>query len=88
MKIMFNNQQLYDYLLSFSSELGKRGLKEMSDSVLFASRHASGISTEFLGESRIALRHVLQQAGGRLTDQERDDVQNVLKQLDTALDKR
>lgn len=88
MKILFNNQQLHDYLLSLSAELGKRGLKELSDSLLFASRQASGISTEFLGESRIALRQVLQQGGGALTNQEREDIQNILAQLDTALDHR
>ena len=88
MKILFNNQQLYDYLMSLNSGLGKRGLQELSDSVLFASRHASGMGTEFLGESRIALRRVLREGRAALTSQEQDDIRNVLEQLDAALDRR
>jgi hypothetical protein len=83
MKILFNNQQLYDYLMSLNSGLGKRGLQELSDSVLFASRHASG-----MGESRIALRRVLREGRAALTSQEQDDIRNVLEQLDAALDRR
>lgn len=88
MSILLSNEQLYDYLRSLSSDLGKRGLRELSDSLLSATRQASGISTEFLGESRIALRHVLKRERGGLTDQERGDIQSILKQLDAALDKR
>jgi hypothetical protein len=88
MKPFSNNQQLYDYLLCLGAELKKRGAEELSEAILFASRHASGMSTEFLGESRISLRRVLQQGHDVLTDQEQDDVQDVLRQLDMALDKR
>ena len=88
MKSFTNNQQLFDYLLGLSSELKKRGLLELNEVVVFASRHASGMSTEFLGESRIALKRVLQQGKDALTEQERNDLSDVLRQLDMALDKR
>jgi hypothetical protein len=88
MKILSSNQELYNYLLSLSSELGRRGLDELSGSLRSASRQASGTSTEFLGESRTALRYVLQQGRPALTDQERDDVQSILEQLDAVLDRR
>ena len=88
MKSFSNNQQLLDYLVSLSSELKKRGLLELSEMLGFAIGNASSMSTEFLGESRIALRQVLQQGREALTEQERDDVQGVLKQLDKAFDKR
>jgi hypothetical protein len=88
MRTLSNNQELYDYLLFLSSELRKRGLKELCETLLFASRHASGISTEFLGESRRALRQVMQQGNDALTEQERDELRYALKQLDKALDKQ
>ena len=88
MKPLSNNQELYDYLLLLSSQLKQRDLQELSEVVLFASRQASGMSTEFLGESRIALRQVLQKGAKVLTEQERECIKDVLKQLDTALDKR
>jgi len=88
MKLLSNNQQLYDYLVCLSAERKNRGAGELSEEILFASRHASGMSTEFLGESRISLRRVLQYGRDILTDREQDEIQDVLRQLDRALDKR
>jgi len=83
-----NNRELYEYLLFLAAELQKRKFEELSEAVAFASRQASGMSTEFLGESRIALRRVLKEEDGILTVQERADLSDVLKQLDEALDRR
>ncbi len=89
MKPFSNNRELYEYLLFLSAELQKRKFEELSEAVAFASRQAaSNISTEFLGESRIALRRVLKEEDGILTVQERADLSDVLKQLDEALDRR
>lgn len=89
MKPFSNNRELYEYLLFLSTELQKRKFEELSEAVAFASRQAaSNISTEFLGESRIALRRVLKEEDGILTVQERADLSDVLKQLDEALDRR
>jgi hypothetical protein len=72
MKPFSNNRELYEYLLFLAAELQKRKFKELSEAVAFASRQAaSNISTEFLGESRIALRRVLKEEDGILTVQER-----------------
>jgi hypothetical protein len=88
MKPLSNNRELFEYLLYLAAELEKRSVNELSEVVTFASKHASGMSTEFLGESRIALRRVLKEGDGILTVQERADVSDVLKQLDQALDHR
>jgi hypothetical protein len=88
MKSFSNNQHLLDYLLGLGSELKKRGLHELSELVVFASRQGSGLSTEFLGESRIALRQVLQRGSDALSKQELHDLQAALEQLDKALDER
>jgi hypothetical protein len=89
MKPFSNNRELYEYLLFLAAELQKRKFKELGEAVAFASRQAaSNISTEFLGESRIALRRVLKEEDGILTVQERADLSDVLKQLDEALDRR
>ena len=83
-----NNREFCEYLLFWVAELKKRKFEELSEAVAFASRQASGMSTEFLGESRLALHRVLKEEDGILTVQERADMSDVLKQLDAALDKR
>ena len=88
MKILSSNSELYDYLCALKTSLRARGSTELADAVAFASRRASGMSTEFLGESRIALRRVSSVGRITLTGQERADLDDVLKQLDAALDRR
>ena len=85
MRFLRNNQQLFDYLINLNLELKKRGLLELSEVVNLAIGTASSISTEFLGESRIALGEVLRKGSGALTEQERSDLESVLQQLDVAL---
>jgi hypothetical protein len=88
MKILSNNAELYQYLLHLSAILQERDAKQLGEAVVHASKCSAGMSTEFLGESRIALRQVLKKGAGLLTTQERDDVKDVLRQLDKALDER
>jgi hypothetical protein len=83
-----NNRELYEYLLSLSSMLKVRGSEELSQLMTTASRHVAGMSTEFLGESRIALRKLAQDVTGILRQEEKADLLDVLDQLDTALDRR
>jgi hypothetical protein len=83
-----NNADLYQYLLSLIARLKERGFVELSEILEFAASHASAMSTEFLGESRIALRQLLERNHGALTTDERCEVLNSLKQLDAAFEKR
>ena len=85
MKPLTSNRELYDYLVCFSGGLECRGLMALSETLAFAGCQASSSSTEFLGESRIALRRVLDEENGVLTSQDRTDLLDVLKQLDEAL---
>jgi hypothetical protein len=82
-----SNRELYEYLVSFSLELKRRGILGLSDAVDFAIAQASSSSTEFLGETRIALRRILSEENGSLTAQERSDVLDALAQLDEAFGK-
>ena len=88
MQPLADNRELYKYLLELSAQLKERGSEELSEAVAFAARHAVGMSTEFLGESRIALRRVSAQAGDALTDEARVKLTGVLRQLDQAFDRR
>jgi hypothetical protein len=87
-KSLSDNRELYQYLLFWAEALKNRNLVELSEAVVFASRQASGSSTEFLGESRIVFQMVLKDKRKFLTAQERDDLSDILRQLDKALDKR
>jgi hypothetical protein len=88
MKVLSSNLELYQYLLALSAELRERNAGDLSEAITHASRTSAGMSTEFLGESRIALRRVLTEEDGVLTVGEREELLDVLKQLDNALDKR
>jgi hypothetical protein len=83
-----NNRQLYDYLAAISVTLDARGAGELSRIVRAASQKASGIPvTEFLGESRIALRQV-ENEQNVLTENECRDLRDVLRQLEEAFSRR
>ena len=71
-----------------TTELNRRSSSDLGDAVAVAIQQAAGMSADFLGESRIAVRRVLKEENGILTNQERADLSYVLKQLDDALDKR
>ena len=88
MRQLSNNSELYQYLVALEAILRKHGAVDLADTIGGASRLASGLSTEFLGESRIALRRVSAQRHSGLTEQERRDLLDVLKQLDAAFDRR
>jgi|HubBroStandDraft_6_1064221.scaffolds.fasta_scaffold543718_3 hypothetical protein len=82
-----NNRELYDYLVTLSAILSSRGADELSSTVATASRHATGMSTEFLGEARIALRR-FQDDRSVLTESEWLDLVDVLRQLDQSFYRR
>jgi hypothetical protein len=83
------NRELYEYLVLLADKLKDRGFLELSETVRLASRHAaSNMSTEFLGESRIALRQLLQSKSNALTELEHSELLHVLKQLDDTLKRR
>ena len=83
-----NNQQLYAYLANLGATLNCRGVVDLGRIVLGASRTAAGIPvTEFLGESRIALRRV-ENEQNVLTESERLELLDVLRHLGEAFSRR
>ena len=63
-----SNRDLYEYLVALESQLRSRGWEHLSENVAAAARTANAIpTTEFLGESRIALRRVLAEENGILS---------------------
>ena len=61
---------------------------QLSEIIESASQHVSTIpATEFIGESMLALKQILRKENGVLTDQEREDARNVLKQVEKTLKK-
>ena len=88
MKRLSNNTELCQYLQFLWKTLEERHAKELSEAVAHASRMSPYMTTEFLGESRIALRKLIKEEHGVLTSQERDDVRNVLNQIDGVFDRK
>lgn len=83
-----SSAELYRFLLELEETLKRQGDRDLAEEVKSASRHAAGMSTEFLGESRNALRDVLDRGANLLNEEERRKVADVLKQLDEAFDRR
>lgn len=82
-----SNQALYDYLGRLAASLQERGAESMAEVIAAAARQAAGLSTEFLGESRIALEKVLNSNQAIVSDAIRTEIADILKQLDVALDR-
>jgi hypothetical protein len=88
MKRLNSNGELYEYLLGLARELKSLRLEELSEAVTSVSCQAWGMSTEFLGESRIALQRVLDEENGALSRQQRSEVSDVLAHIQRAFDRR
>jgi hypothetical protein len=84
-------KELYEFLLKTSSELKTQGATELAGIVEVASSFASGVriglTTEFVGESRIALSRVLKGGADLLSPQKRSDIDDVLHQLTASLNR-
>jgi hypothetical protein len=87
-KRISSHHDLHEYMTSLSAALKERGLRDMSDTIDFAVAQASMVTTEFPGESRIALRHILKVENGTLTGEERVTMADVLRQIDEWFDSR
>lgn len=83
-----NNEDLYKYLLYLISILNERGRDDLSEKIEFASKQATSSATEFLGESRIAIKEVLLRAGTILNEKEKLDLTSALTQIGSALERR
>jgi len=84
-KILTSNTDLYDYLLSLADLLEGRGSLKLAASLRLAARQTTSLSTEFLGESRIALKAVIDSDNGLLRFAERDELLGILSQVEIAL---
>ncbi len=88
MTVLSSNRELYEYLRLLAMQLKARGSNELAQIVEVALGNASSLSTEFLGESRLALRQVRDRGQSVLSSQENADLLGVLRQLDQAFDRR
>ena len=86
--MLANNRELYDYLILLRDKLRERGAAQLSSDIDRASKHVAGMSTEFIGESRHALRSVHQRCESVLQPGERDELEDVLHQLERAVERR
>jgi hypothetical protein len=88
MQSFSKDRELYDYLQFWCWEFQRSKDAELRDALKFAVRGVSLLNMEFLSETRIALRRVLERENGFLTGQERENMINMLKQIDDGFEKR
>jgi hypothetical protein len=90
-KFLTGFADLYDYLVTLSSALKAKGASVLAQEAERASRLAVGVqiglTTEFVGESKIALRRILTDGRSFLSQQEQADMEDVLRQLTASLNK-
>jgi len=80
-----SNAHLHSYLLQIAETLTRLGQTDAAKKVRSAAAQASGLSTEFLGESRNALADVFRSASSAMPSAERDRLAAVIDQLNSAL---
>jgi hypothetical protein len=85
MTTLNSNADLYDYLQRLADILQSRGAKHLAAVIANARLQASGPSTEFLGESKIAIEAVLASENIVLSPAERGEASDVVAQLVRAL---
>jgi hypothetical protein len=83
-----SNADLYSFLERLQKTLADRGSNDLAEVVDRALRFATGMSTEFLGESRIALRTVSQAKNNTLDQSERELLVEAISELDAVFNKR
>ena len=80
-----SNSELKDYLDSLAVRLTDKGLSELAGKVGSASKQSAGLSTEFLGESMLALREVARATSTIFSEPERKQLTIVLRQVEFVL---
>ena len=80
-----SNTELHAYLLQTAEALTRLGQNEAAKKVRSAADQGTGLSTEFLGESRIALADALRSASSAMSPADRHRLTAVISQLDRAL---
>ena len=85
MIILSSNEELLAYLLSLAGVLDEVGLKVEAEDIRFAARQGAGLSTEFLGESLLAMRRVSVAVHRALGSEQIADFGRVEQQLAFAL---
>jgi hypothetical protein len=80
-----NNSALYAYLISLSDRLSGTEYSDLVKDLRSAASQSAGLSTEFLGESLIALQRVLESEERVLNAAERDDLKSVIQQVSFVL---
>jgi len=86
--LLSSNADLYSYLGRLRQMLADRGANDLAEAVGKALRFAAGMTTEFLGESRIALSMVQHAKNNPLDQSERQLLAQVISELDAAFDRR
>jgi hypothetical protein len=87
MRKLENNTDLYEYLRSLADLLKGGSAAPLVEYLDAAARQATSLSTEFLGESQIALKKVLDTENGALTNTEREELRSVIKQIEFAVNR-
>jgi hypothetical protein len=88
MKPFASNNELYEYMQWLASTLQARGASDLATRVMSACHTAIGLSTEFLGESKLALKEVIESESSPLSEAEQKDLLSAMSQVDVALRRR
>jgi hypothetical protein len=79
-----SNAQLFAYLRDPAEGLRRRDEADAAETILLASRFASGSASEFLHESHLALKKVRSACSGKLTPSRLDNITSVIEQIEEA----
>ena len=79
--------ELFQYLLALAARLTAIGESELAKEVEFASRFASGSTSELYGEARMVLRRVIPVVSGKLTPAEIVKLKTIADGIDSEFER-
>jgi hypothetical protein len=78
------NEDLYKYLIHLSHTLDSKGRQDIADEIRFASRFITGSPSEFLHESQVVLKKLLDTSISLLQNEQKEEVKRVIEQIDVS----
>jgi hypothetical protein len=82
--ILSSNADLYEFLLLLANLMETQSHHQSAGKLGFAANQASGLSTEFLGEELLALKQTSEEIGDKMEEQQRNDLADAIRQLESA----
>jgi len=82
-RCILSSELLYQYLVTVAEKLESRGANDLANKIIFASKFASGSTSELFGEAKLALVNLMNKHNNVLSQEEVAEVNKIISQIDS-----